>query len=884
MSRPLTPHPFRWAQRLVERITAPHLREEILGDLDELFHQRLQRHGFRKAQVFYLLDILLLLHPRLWRRKAAPAPHRHFPNPTAYSSPSLLHPAMIRNYLKIAWRNLVKDRLYSFINLGGLAVGMAVTMLLALFVSHEYSYDRFHSHSEQIYKMVGEMKVGDQDLKMMFFDYDQTEAFRRQIPAVADVARHETYFGADMWVESDRQHRFKERAFLFADPGFFRVFSYPVRQGDPQRALLEPFKVFLTQRAARKYFGAQNPTGQTIRLMNKYTFEVVGLLDNPPSNSSISFDFVASFPSLDAIHRTENESFYKQFPSKSRFVAKFQTHLLIRNPDQLSSITQLLEKSFKTPELGSRNIRYRLVPLTSLHLSFEPKMERSARIFTLVAGLILLLALVNYVNLTTARATVRAKEVAIRKTTGAQRSSLILQFLLESVLMSTLAFGVGLILFWSFQPTFSRLLDLKADDHFLESPSFAGALLVIYLLSVLLSSLYPAVALSRFSPMQALRGRLNRAGSGTTLRRVLAVNQFVVTVGLIICSIVMYRQWNFMQRYSGNMKRERVVFVSLEQQARKKAAAFRQQISQLSGVEHVSGTEFNIVGGHMSFGVKHRRTAQEKNLFNLSVDREFFKTLNVTWEVEPDWDHIGNRAFVLNEAALKALNITTAQVGDSLQNNGENSFYLAGVVKDFPIGSLSKAIDPISIRIGTNPDDYSGLYIRLAPQATAPRVLQAIHGVYNRFKVEEPFTYQFLEDAYADLYKSERQLAQLFAAATVIAILIACLGIFGLAAFTAEQRTKEIGIRKVLGASVSSLVAMLSRDFLKLVLIALVIASPLAWYAMNQWLDNFAYKTAIDWWIFALAGSLAVGIALLTVSFQSIKAALVNPVKSLRSE
>ncbi|MBC3785948.1 ABC transporter permease [Spirosoma utsteinense] len=876
-------YPPRLATRLLHLFCAPHRVDELEDDLDELFQQRVKQIGLQKARWRYVKDVVSLMRPSLMKRQ----PTNAYPNPATTT--------MLRNYLKIAFRNLVKNKTYSSINIGGLALGIAVSLLILLFVIHERTYDHFHANADRIFRVYSKMKFGEQEMQSERVSARFGLAVQEANAGVLDMVRVATTPGRVV-IKTSPERKFFEDKFILADPSFLTVFSFPLVDGSAQTALLRPMTVLLTERTAERYFGHEDPVGKTITYNNKLRFEVTGVLKNPPSNSTVQFDFVASLKSHPAIERIQNQ-FIKDdevaLLNQRVQGGSFRTYFLLNSSADTGRILRTLPGLVKASGGDMQGTRYIIDPLTSVHLGMnfgDTANSRYLTIFLGIAALILLLALINYMSLTTARATQRAREVGVRKVMGAGRSELAGQFYGESMLITGLAFLLALVLVKVLRPPFYQLLQLDIDPSFMYTPEFGLAALGLLITCVLLSGSYPAVLLSSFSPVNVLKGNLTTGKGGPAVRRVFTVIQFTVSIGLIGCSMLIYQQVQHLQNRKLGLYKDRVLVLPVDASLTQQYSILKHDLRQIPGVERVAAASSVLYkeGGSIFF-TQSPTTKKDISIHVLSVDDQFAETLQIPWKSKPDPTRLAApNTVVLNEIAVRKMGIGNQPLGQRLSFGSEKS-EVVGVMRNFYFTDINDSNEPLALFVAKDTASamatFGGsLYIRIQPSADLQQTVGRIETAYHQINAEKPFEYYFLDQTFNSIYKSEARLASLFSVFTGFALFIACLGLFGLAAFTAEQRTKEIGVRKVLGASVASIVTLLSKDFIKLVLLALVIASPISWWAMNKWLQDFAYKIDIAWWVFALAGGLTIGIALLTVSFQSIKAALMNPVKSLRSE
>ncbi|WP_198174908.1 ABC transporter permease [Spirosoma arboris] len=785
---------------------------------------------------------------------------------------------MLTNYIKIALRNLWRHQLYSLINIGGLAVGIAVSLLILLYVVHEHSYDRFHPNADRTVRLSARMKRESMDINSMSLALSVTDRIRRQVPQVEVMTRliSGDWQGKD--VVQYRNTPLYVKGLYYAEPSFFDLFNFQMKQGDGRKALSRPQTVILTETLAKNLFGQEDPMGKTLMFNQKHPLEVAGVMQDLPSNTIFSFPLLISASTFNTIA--------DEWQRKNG--AAGETFMRLSSTEDIKTIASFINKHISLSDDPKEKITAYTVPITQQHLSPDGGSSATAYVSTFFwVGLsVLLLALINYMNLTTARATIRAKEVGMRKALGGSRGALIWQFFTESTLLSALAFGLGISLLIVAKTPFMTFINTTLDDSFLWHPYFIGTVVSVFIISILLAGSYPALLLSGFAPLNVLKGHFTRTDR-FGVRRTLVVFQFVLSGGLIFCTLVVQRQLNHMQTKDLGLSTERVMGISMAGPLAKNYASFRNEIRQQSGVQHVAAGGLAIFDG--GFNIWSAKTAAIKSpitLLGMSVDNEFIETLQLHWKLPPHGK--AAKYTVISQTAAKELGIAKNPIGQSV-SLGEQQKEVAGVLDDFFLTSVKNTVNPIILFVGPdtsrNNAEFGGtFYIRFHKQANLLKQVATLEGIFHKYAPEMPFKYYFLDEAFNNLFQVEQRLANVLNLLTNIAILIACLGLFGLAAFTAEQRTKEIGVRKVLGASVASIVTLLSKDFLKLVLIAIVIASPIAWWAMNRWLQDFAYKIDIEWWMFALVGLLAVGITLLTVSFQSIKAALTNPVKSLRSE
>jgi putative ABC transport system permease protein len=795
---------------------------------------------------------------------------------------------MIRNYFKIALRNLVKNKVYSFINISGLALGLAVSMLILLYVSHEVSFDKFHKNQAKIYQIEGVAKLGENEFHVFGMTERLGNALKEAAPSVVQVGR-KTDYGISTF-ETDRNHRYSEEGLIFADEGFFKVFDFKILQGNAA-SLINPYTLMLTPQMAEKYFGQQNPVGKTLKWNKDVSLEIVGIVESNPSNSSIKYNFIASLPTLISENKKQYPSYFTDEKLNKIGLGNSETFLVLDKTDNAPNILNVLRR-LAAPNPDNENISYKVNHFASTYLGYDLglKSERVkyVLIFSVIATLILLLALINFMNLTTARATTRAKEVGVRKSIGANQGSLAIQFYMESTLTILIALFVGLVLFQMLRPAFYQILDLQIDTTFLFNPYFIASFIGIFLTTILLSGSYPAFILSRFNPIQALKGSFKTSGN-VNVRQSLTIFQLAVSVGLTFCSIVIFSQIKQMRNKHLGLNKDQMMVLTLDEQSKAKNEVLRNQIAQIEGVEGVAGSQMRIF--EEGFNMRGIRKINEKDenknvavIYTL-IDKNYIDLYQIGWKMKPNVmpTDLKNKV-ILNEAAAKQIDKNIASIKQLAGFDTDLGAEMVGVVKDFNYVTVKQQVEPFMFTLSDDYQQFGFLNIKINKTADVAAIVAKVKQLYAGYKTDQAFAYQFADQSFDKLFKSEERIANMFGAFTGIAIFIACLGLFGLATFVSEQKTKEIGIRKVLGASVLSITILLSKNFAKLILIAIVIASPIAYYVMDKWLADFAHKTDIEWWFFAVAGLMVVLVAFATVSYQAIKAALMNPVESLKTE
>ena len=861
------PKPPRLADRLLEWVVAPHRLEAIQGDLHEEFMHQVGRLGLRRARWRYWRDMLGFARPWAMKRQ-----------PSEDSSPFLLHPDMLRNYFLVAWRNLTKNATYSVLNIVGLALGMACSLLIGLWVYNELTYDRFLPHHEQIHFVRVNYNFRGGGTQTAFATPGPlAEAIARDVPQVVAATKHN-------W-PSERLVRVGETVAketgIYASAGFFDVFELPVVQGNAKAALASLNQIVISQTMADKYFPKGQAVGKTLQLDNDKRFVVGAVLKDLPASSTLKFDWLLNV-------KAQEEEWQRTWGNNI-----VQTYLRLRPDASAAQAETTMKGLIQRHATFDNKERVILQPIADLHLWSDYQngipvggQVEYVRIFGAVALFILLIACINFMNLSTARSAKRAKEVGVRKVIGAGRTALIGQFLGESLLLSALGAVLALGLVWLALPQFNALFDKHLTLDLTDPTRWLGIVGLVLFTGVVAGS-YPALFLSGLRPNWILSGAGPRMIGPAQLRRALVVFQFALSIFLIVGMLAVGRQMTYLQTKHLGLDRENMLYVSLEGALTdyEKTEAFRQELLQNPSIESATTTAhlpLNIQSSSTDLHWPGQPQKQLASVAAMSVGNDFTKTAGVKLLAGRDFrtNTIADTGtYLINEAAAKLMGMTQP-VGKQI------TFWfgkgpIIGVMKDFHLGSLHTPIGPLVLAYMPP----SAQYLLVKPHANqTPQALAALERTLKQANPNYPFTYHFLDEAYAKLYDREQQISALIKTFGVLAILISCLGLFGLAAFTAEQRTKEIGVRKVLGASVISIVRLLSTDFLRLVMIALVLATPLAWWAVSTWLGTFAYKIELGWPLFALAGTLAVVIALLTVSFQSIRAAVVNPVKSLRSE
>jgi len=810
---------------------------------------------------------------------------------------------MLKNYLKIAFRNLRKHKGYSFLNLAGLALGMTCCLLIMLYVQDELSYDRFHPKAKRLYRVILDAGVGGQFIKTAVTAAPMAATLVREAPEVETAAR---FWRGGRVLVGYENNRFYEENFLWADSSVFTVFGFPLLQGDARTALAQPNSVVLTSEIARKYFGAENPLGKILRYDNRLDLKITGVLQDPPRNSHLRFDFLGAM-----VTRSESQS-------PVWISNNYYTYILLREgaaPQQLEAkfpalvkkhvapqIERAIGKTFDEAVAAGAKWTYFLQPVTSVYLhSKNLQYELGATsdikyvyILGAIAVFILLIACINFMNLATARASKRAKEVGLRKVLGSERAQLIKQFLGESILLAFIAMLVALTLMELLLPNFNQLADkalsLNGDNGFMVLMTLLG----VMLLAGVLAGLYPAFVLSAFQPVAVLKGALRGGAKSPWLRSTLVIAQFAISIVLLVSTGVVFEQLRFMREKNLGFQKEQIVLLPIETAAgQAQFETLRSELLRHPDVVSVAASS-SVPGRVFGDNAHHPEGAPPEIVYSLQtlwVSFEYLSMMNIPLVAgrgfSENFPTDSTSAFVLNETAARHMGFEpesavgkrlTALGGTPDQNDTRT---IIGVIQDFHFESLHLEIKPMVLSI--NPRRFSTISVRVRPENMSS-TLGFLQEQWQAFEPGYPWRYSFLDDDFGRLFQREERLSQIFGVFTLLAIVIACLGLFGLASFVAEQRTKEIGVRKVLGATVQSVVMLLTKEFTKLVGLSFLIAAPIAYFAMKNWLQDFAYRTDMNPLLFLSAGALALIIAWLTVSYQALKAALTNPVEALRYE
>lgn len=799
---------------------------------------------------------------------------------------------MLQNYFRTAWRNLTRNKVYSFINIAGITIGLAAFWLIGLYVGDELSYDRSFTNADRIYRIAQHASWEGGSMNLALNPPPLGPAITEKFPEVEQVVRIDAEGGG---VIKFNKEAFKQNDILFADNNFFKIFSYTFLYGDAASALSQPNSTVITESLAKKIFGdASRSYNQTIYFGDSEPVKITGVIKDVPQNSHLQFSGIRSMYVISNDQNTwQNLYMYDYILLKKGVdVNAFEKKL---NAFGMQTIAK---------EMGIKDYRMELQPLTSIHLHSNLQYELSTNssmsrvyIFIAIGILILLIALINYMNLSTARSAVRVKEIGIRKVIGSSRSNLAGLFIAEALLVTFIAAFIAVFLVEVSMPFFNKVSGKELDIWRFGTYYTIGFVIVFALLAGLISGSYPALFLSRFKMIPSLKGQLGNMQTSALLRKSLVIFQFVIAVFLISGSFIIYKQMQYVDNKDlGFNKAQVLTFHIDDMKVRNEIPALKNALLQSPLIEDVAvaGNTIgdNYLGGHdFAFeknGVMQSSSTMAKQLY---IDDDFLKTMNIqllqgrNFSKDMQTDQYG--AMLINETLMKQLGYTNAvgkksqyrinQFSDMSRRN------IIGVVKDFHFSSLQHKIEPMVLMLPPAANEQDNLYVKIAKGKIAAG-LDYLKKTYAKFDRQNTAAFSFLDEAFARQYAAEQKQEQLSFVFTMLAFIIACLGLTGLVMFTVSQRVKEIGIRKVLGASVASVTLMLGKSFMQLVLIATIIAMPVAWFAMHKWLQDFAYRIDIKWWMFLIPGLMAVGIALITVCAQAVKAAWVNPVKSLRTE
>ena len=788
---------------------------------------------------------------------------------------------MFKNYFVTAFRNVWKNKFYSAINITGLSVGLAIGIMILLWVQDELGYDKFQANIERIYKINSHLGEGTGAQTWEGSPSPVAVFAKRELPEVENSVRIKGVW--DMSLLSHANNKFVVNDMAYVDNSFFSVFSFNLIKGNRNKPFGDANSVVIPESMAIKFFGNSDPIGKIITTDSKENFTVTAVLQDFPANSSIRFNML--FPM---------ENYAKKFTGNGDWKTidddmgnyYYTNYLLLKSNVNAKAVADKIsilysEKKNETPKTG----RFSLQPLKDVHLyaaDGNPAAMQSVKTFLMVAILILIIACINYVNLSTARSILRSKEVSVRKIIGAQRVQLFLQFVVESAMIFAIGSIVSLAIIKLLVPVFNEI----SGKQLVFSLSNAKMWMVVGIAitgSLLLASFYPALLLSSFRPIEALKGKLSLGGGNTQFRKILVVSQFVFSVALIISTIVISLQLKYLREKNLGYNREHVLYVPIREEMFNHYAAVRNELMKMPGVKDVASADNSVTAINSTTADTYWEGKAENSTFLIhptGIDENYISLLKMQMADGKNFSGgtVDSTHFILNETAIKDAGIKDP-VGKSFKL-WDVTGTIIGVVKDFHYTSLKKRIEPMIFYYSTA---NWALYIKTTGKE-AKKAIASVESLWAKYSGDYPFSYSFVDENYDALYKTEQRTGKLFNIFAIVAILISCLGLFGLAAYTAQVKTKEIGIRKVLGATVTNIVQLLAKDFISLVFISLIIAIPIGWWAMHAWLQDFVFRINISWWVFFVAAGTTILITLLTVSMHALRAALANPVKSLKEE
>ncbi|MEO7990138.1 MAG: ABC transporter permease [Chryseolinea sp.] len=877
--------PPRLANKLLDSFLRTDLAEEVRGDLEENFYVTLKKKSTTKAQLNYWYQVIHYIRPFALRKSK-----HHYSN----------HLDMLQNYFKIGWRNLSKQKMYSSIKIGGFALGIAACLLIALFIKDELSYDRHYPDGDRIFRVLQAYHFRGESGKDVWFQAPFAKALKDDYPEIEKVGRYNSseLFGAgsNQIRRADEAENTFEEGFVYADQELLEILQVPMVYGNLKHCLDEPHTIVITKSKADKYFPGENPVGKLMVRNNDNAnpFKVGGVMEDFPANSHLHFDFIMT---MKGVEFWDGEQSYWG-------ATNYPTYILLRQGADAAQLEKKLSKVIEKYLLphwlnegmadakeAAKSVWFELQPVKDIYLRSEGVSDplshgdiRFVWLFGAIAGFILVIACINFINLSTAKSANRAKEVGLRKTVGSYRSNIINQFLTESLVFSFLSFAIGLVLAWLLLPFFNVLSAKSLIFPWQEWELYP--ILVIALIAVgILAGLYPAFYLSAFKPVNVLKGNVSRGSKNATTRSMLVVFQFTTSITLIIATFIIYRQVEYILNKKVGFDKEQVLLIQGTSTLDKQIKTFKNELTKLSAVKSVTISDYLPIkgtkrNGNSFFKEGRSKTDQSVGTQVWRVDHDYIKTMgmkliegrNFSEDMRTD-----SASIIINRAMAKELELTDP-VGQRIMN--WQVYNVIGVVEDFHFESLREEIGPLALILG---DDSNIISVKIS-STDMSSVISSVEAIWKKFSPNQPIRYSFLDESYAHMYDDVQRMGRIFISAAVLAIIVACLGLFALSAFMVEQRSKEISIRLVLGASLKSIFSLLTINFLKLVLISIVIAAPVAWYMMHKWLQDFTYRTEITWDVFVLAGAIGVLIAVLTISYQSIKAGLIKPAENLKMD
>jgi predicted permease len=783
---------------------------------------------------------------------------------------------MFKNYFKVALRNIQRHKAFSFINITGLAIGMACCILIMLWVQDELSYDKFHENKDTLYRMINQDLDAKGDLGGSTIPFALAPIVKSEYPEITSFTRYQDLSWRLSCSFTYQDKKFYEPDFILADPSFFEMFSFPFITGNPQTALKDPHSIVLTQDTAQKYFGEEDPMGKVLRFNNRRDLKVTGVIQNLPHNTHMQFDLISPIQIL-------GEQKIKSWAWES------DSYIQLHPNTDVDEFREKIAGAFTkhSPQTWIK-LKVNFQPVTKIHLHQGRGDIRLIYIFSSVAFFILLIACINFMNLATARSAKRAKEVGLRKIVGAHKPQLIRQFFNESLLLAFIALVMALILVRVVLSAFNNLTSKPLSLDIIANPALFVGLVALTFLVGIISGSYPALFLSAFQPVQVLKSSFSGRSGGSLFRKILVIFQFSISVVLIIGSIIIYQQVYYIQNRDLGWDRENIIAMPINNELRQQFQSLKTELEGNPNILNVTAasTVPTHIGDTNPINWEGKETDEPALIKFVVTEHDFVKTFEM--EILQGRDFSRNyetdvNNFIVNQEAVELMKLESP-LGKQIRSMGVTG-EIIGVVKDFHFRHVKYEIIPLILTINPQLYDYfhKFVFVKLRP-TEIPQSIEYVRTVCAKYSPHFPFKYRFVDDHYSNMYIYERYVGRISNYFTFLAIFIACLGLFGLASFMAEQRTKEIGIRKVLGASVPGIIVLLTKEFSKWVIIANVIAWPVAYIAMNKWLNNYSYRIPIFWWIFIAAGAAALAIASLTVSYQAIKVARANPVDALRYE
>ena len=852
-----TTRPPVFAEWIVQRLAWSDDQIFIKEDLREEYEDFVSMQGLRKARFWYWKHMFRSIFPFIknsfyWRV------------------------IMFKNYFKVALRNIQRHKAFSFINITGLAIGMACCILIMLWVQDELSYDKFHENKDTLYRMINQNLDAKGDLGGSTIPYALAPIVKSEFPEIASFTRYQDLSWRYSCSFTYQEKKFYEQDFILADPSFFEMFSFPFITGNPQTALKDPNSIVLTQDTAHKYFGEEDPMGKALRFNNGTDLKVTGVIQNLPHNTHMQFDLISPIQILGeqkiSSWAWESDSYIQLQPGTD--VEEFR-----------EKIAGALTKH--SPQTWIK-LKVNVQPVTKIHLHQGRGDIRLVYIFSSVAFFILLIACINFMNLSTARSAKRAKEVGLRKMVGAHKPQLIRQFFNESLLLAFIALVMALILVRVVLSSFNNLTSKPLSLDIIANPALFVGLVVLTFLVGIISGSYPALFLSAFQPVQVLKSSFSGRSGGSLFRKILVIFQFSTSIVLIIGSIIVFQQLDYIQNRDLGWDRENIIVMPINNELKQQFRSLKTELEGNPNILNVTAASSipTSIGDMNPILWEGKETSEPALIRFVVTEHDYVKTFEMEIlqgrDFSRDYETDVNN-FIVNQEAVELMKLESP-LGKQIRFPGVTG-EIIGVVKDFHFRHVRYEIVPLILTIHPRNYDYfhKFVFVKLRP-AEIPQSIEYVRTVCAKYSPHFPFKYRFVDEDYNNMYIYEQYVGRISNTFTFLAVFIACLGLFGLASFMAEQRTKEIGIRKVLGASIPGIIMLLTKEFSKWIIIANFVAWPVAYFAMNKWLNNYSYRIPIFWWIFLAAGAAALAIASLTVSYQAVKAARANPVDSLRYE